>query len=81
MHMSWVQSPVPLKKKEKKDYQSYESWATEKKKSKTSPYYFLKDLFYLFYVYEYIVAVQMVVSHHVAAGNWTQDLWKNSQYS
>jgi hypothetical protein len=29
---------------------------------------------YLFYVYEYTVAVQMVVSHHVVAGNWTQDL-------
>jgi hypothetical protein len=42
---------------------------------------------YLFYVYKYIVAVfrrrrlitllQMVVSHHVVAGNWTQDLWKS----
>jgi hypothetical protein len=29
---------------------------------------------YLFYLYEYTVAVQMVVSHHVVAGNWTQDL-------
>jgi hypothetical protein len=46
-----------------------------------------------FYWYEYTVAVfrhtrrgrqtplQMVVSHHVFAGNWTQDLWKNSQCS
>jgi hypothetical protein len=25
-------------------------------------------------MYEYTVAVQMVVIHHVAAGNWTQDL-------
>jgi hypothetical protein len=25
---------------------------------------------YLFYVYEYTVAVQMVVSHHVIVGNW-----------
>ena len=45
---------------------------------------------YLFYVYEYTVAVfrhtssghriplQIVVSHHVVAGNWTQDLWKSS---
>jgi hypothetical protein len=34
-----------------------------------------KDLFiYLFYVYEYTIVVQMVVSHHVVAGNWTQDL-------
>jgi hypothetical protein len=33
-----------------------------------------KDLFYLFYVHEYTVAIQMVVSHHVVAGNWTQDL-------
>ena len=44
----------------------------------------------LFYVYEYSVAVfrhtrrahqiplQMVVSHYVGAGNWTQDLWKSS---
>jgi hypothetical protein len=33
--------------------------------------YFLKDLFiiYLFYVYEYTVAVQMVVSLHVIVGN------------
>jgi hypothetical protein len=23
----------------------------------------------------------MVVSHHVASGNWTQDLWKSSQCS
>ena len=31
---------------------------------------FLKDLFiYLFYVYECTVAVMMVVSHHVVAGN------------
>ena len=27
------------------------------------------------YVYEYTVAVQMVVSHHVVVGNWTQDLY------
>jgi hypothetical protein len=25
--------------------------------------------------------LQMVVSHHVVAGNWTQDLWKSSQCS
>jgi hypothetical protein len=43
------------------------------------------------YVSEYTVAVfrhtrrgqqislQMVVSHHVVAGNWTQNLWKRSQ--
>jgi hypothetical protein len=48
---------------------------------------------YLFYIYEYTVDVyrhtrsghqiplQMVVSHHVVAGNWTQDLWKSSQCS
>ena len=50
--------------------------------------------FFLFKIYfkcEYIVTVfrhigrghqiplQMDVSHHVVAGNWTQDLWKNSQ--
>jgi hypothetical protein len=46
---------------------------------------------YLFYVYEYTVAfcrhtrrehripLQMVVTHHVVVGNWTHDLWKNSQ--
>ena len=45
------------------------------------------------YAYEYTVAVfkhtrrghwiqlQMVVSHHVVAGNWIQDLWKSSQCS
>jgi hypothetical protein len=27
------------------------------------------------------IPLQMVVSHHVAAGNWAQDLWKNSQCS
>ena len=54
-------------------------------------FFFLK--IYLFYLYEYTVAVfrhtrkgcqislQMVVSHHVVAGNWTQDLWKSSQCS
>jgi hypothetical protein len=52
-----------------------------------------KWIIYLFYVYEYTVAVfrhtrrghqiqlQMVVSHHVVAGNWTQDLWKTSAVS
>jgi hypothetical protein len=25
--------------------------------------------------------LQMVVSHQVVAGNWTQDLWKSSWYS
>jgi hypothetical protein len=28
-----------------------------------------------------ITELQMVVSHHVGAGNWTQDLWKCSQCS
>jgi hypothetical protein len=48
---------------------------------------------YLFYVYEYTVAVirhtrrghqtplQMLVSHDVVAGNWTQGLWRGSQCS
>ena len=27
------------------------------------------------------IPLQMVVSHHVLAGNWTQDLWKSSQRS
>jgi hypothetical protein len=35
---------------------------------------FFKIFIYLFYVYEYTVAVQMVVSHHVVVGNQTQDL-------
>jgi hypothetical protein len=26
-------------------------------------------------------SLQMVVNHHVVAENWTQDLWKSSQYS
>ena len=48
-------------------------------------------LTYVFYVYECSVSMQarggnqiplqMVVSHHVGAGNWTQVLWKNSQCS
>jgi hypothetical protein len=45
---------------------------------------------YLFYVYEYTllsfrhtrrryqIPLQMVGSHHVVTGNWTQDLWKSS---
>jgi hypothetical protein len=28
---------------------------------------------------EHCISLQMVVSHHVVAGNWTQDLWKSSQ--
>jgi hypothetical protein len=47
---------------------------------------------HLFYLYEYAVAfrhnrreheisLQIVVSHHVVAGNWTLDLWKGSQCS
>ena len=33
-------------------------------------FFFLsKDLFIYFYVYEYTVAVQMVLGHHVVAGN------------
>jgi hypothetical protein len=52
---------------------------------------FFKGLFiYLFYVYDYTVAVfrhtrrghqiplHMVVSHHVVTGNSTQDPWKSS---
>jgi hypothetical protein len=27
------------------------------------------------------ISLQMVVSHHVVAGIWTQDLWKSSQCS
>jgi hypothetical protein len=27
------------------------------------------------------ILLQMVVSHHVVAGNWTQDLWKSNQCS
>jgi hypothetical protein len=30
---------------------------------------FKKDLFIYFYVYEYTVAIQMVVSYHDVAGN------------
>jgi hypothetical protein len=54
--------------------------------------YILKYLYFLkIYVYEYTLAVfrhirrarqitlYMIVSHHVVAGNWTQDLWKSSQ--
>jgi hypothetical protein len=53
-------------------------------------FFFFKDLFI---IYKYTVAVfrhtrrghqissQMVVSHHVVAGNRIQDLWKSSQCS
>jgi hypothetical protein len=27
------------------------------------------------------IPLQMIVSHHVVSGNWTQDLWMNSQCS
>jgi hypothetical protein len=30
---------------------------------------------------EGITSYYMVVSHHVFAGNWTQDLWKSNQCS
>jgi hypothetical protein len=48
---------------------------------------------YLFILYEYTVTLlthtrwgdqiplQTVVSHHMVAGIWTQDLWKSSQCS
>ena len=51
-------------------------WALRASHAKKAlfPFLFKKDLFIYFYVYEYTVAVQMVVSHHVVAGNWTQDL-------
>jgi hypothetical protein len=54
-------------------------------------YKFFKRFIYLFYVCEYTVAVfrharrghqislQIIVRHHVVAGNWTQDLQKSSQ--
>lgn len=45
--------------------------------------FFFKDLFN---VHEHTVArrgyqfpLQMVASHYVVAGNWTQDVWKRSQ--
>jgi hypothetical protein len=54
--------------------------------------FLLLRFIYLFYAYEYItiapfkhtrrghrIPLQMVVSHHVVAGIWTQDLWKSSQ--
>ena len=51
-------------------------WALRASHAKKAlfPFLFKKDLFIYFYVYEYTVAVQMVGSHHVVAGNWTQDL-------
>ena len=42
-------------------------------KTKTNKRTFFKRCIYLFYVYEYSAAVQMVVSHHVVAENLTQD--------
>jgi hypothetical protein len=43
----------------------------------------LKRWICLFYVCGHTVSVfvplQMAVSHHVSAGNWTQDLWKYSE--
>ena len=35
---------------------------------------FFKNLFIYFYVYEYTAAVQMVVSLHLIAGNWSRNL-------
>jgi hypothetical protein len=55
--------------------------------------FFIFYVLFIYYLYEYTVAVfrhtrkehqiplQMVVSHHVVAGNWTQDLWKSSHCS
>jgi hypothetical protein len=51
--------------------------------------FFFKRFIYSYYLYEYTIAIfrhtkrgyqiplQMAVSHHVVAGNWTQDLWKS----
>jgi hypothetical protein len=33
------------------------------------------------YQITHMISLQMAVSHHVVAGNWTQDLWKSSQCS
>jgi hypothetical protein len=38
---------------------------------------------YLFYVFMHTrgghqIPLEMVMSHHVITGNWTQDLWKSS---
>ena len=49
-------------------------------------YNFLTDLFvWMICLHVYLkvsrghwIPLQMVVSHHVVAGNWTQDLWKNT---
>jgi hypothetical protein len=49
-------------------------------------FYFFKDLFILFMLvhcsclqtHPNEISLKMVVSHHVVAGNWTQDLWKSS---
>jgi hypothetical protein len=81
-------SPAPPPKKKGL---MYFSW----KYLKILEHRFFKMIFYkgLFYVYKYTVAVfrhsrrgnriplQMVVSHPVVAGNWTQDLWKSTQCS
>jgi hypothetical protein len=44
-------------------------WVPRVQPVQTDTQHFLKDLFTYFYVYEYTVAVQMVVSLHVVAGN------------
>jgi len=53
--------------------------------------FFFKHIFLLFIyfmstlslssTYKERIPLQMVVSHHVVAGIWTQDLWKSSQCS
>jgi hypothetical protein len=53
--------------------------------------FFFKDLFIITHKYtvavfrhprrEHQISLQVVVSHHVVAGIWTQDLWKSSQSS
>ena len=55
--------------------------------------FFIDSFYYLFYVCEFIVnffrhtrrghgiPLEMVESHHMEAGIWTEDLWKRSQCS
>jgi hypothetical protein len=57
-------------------------------------YYILHILYLLYIIYMCVcvlcfmhirrghqIPLQMVVSYHLVAGNWTQDLWKSSQCS
>jgi len=49
-------------------------------------FFFFLNIYFIYYIWVHCsclqihqISLQMVVSHHVVAGNWTHDLWKSSR--